>query len=151
MPGRAQTLAADVSCAATSLHSLMVDCFVWWSAMARFTSMCTLVVWSLTPFSTPGCVSVGLVILFDDGAGLVLGLSPVSKPGSYVAVLSGGALHQGFVTAYAGRRRLPCIVGLVGDAGVLCPLWLLDNLHNGGEMLSRNAFALCIMYLKPAM
>jgi len=38
--------------------------------------------WSLTPFRMPGCVSAGLVFLFDDGAGLVLGLSPASKPGS---------------------------------------------------------------------
>jgi len=80
----------------------------------------------------------------------MLGLSPVSKPGSCsdVAVLSGGDLHQGFVAGNAGKRRLPCIVGLV--AGVLCPLSLLDDLHKGGEMLSRIAFALCIMYLKPA-
>jgi len=117
--------------------------------------MCTLGVWSLAPYSTPkrpNCMSAGLVFLFHDSAGLVLRLSPVSQPSSCsdVAVLSGGDLHPGFVVGNAGRRRLPCIVGLVDDAGVLCPLSLLDDLHNGGGMLSRNAFALCIMYLKPA-
>jgi len=113
----------------------------------------------MTPFSTPGCVSAGLrytacpLLLFDDRAELVRGLSPGSKPGSCsdVAVLSGGHLHQGFVAGNAGKRRLPCIAGLVGDAGVLYPLSLLNfDLLNFGEVLSRNAFVLCIMYLKPA-
>jgi len=103
-------LAVAVSCAATSLHSLRVGCFVSWSA--------------------------GCVFQFEDGVGLVPGLSPAPLLGSYAAVLSRGDLHQGFVEGHADRRRLPCIVGLVGDAGVLCLLSLLGDLCNGGEILS---------------
>jgi len=110
--------------------------------------MCTLVVWSLTPLGTSGRVSAGVICLFDGRAGL--GLSPVSHPSSCsdVAVLSGGDLHQGFVAGKASKRGLPCIVSLVGDAGVLCPLWLLGDLRNGGEVLSPNAFALCTIYFE---
>jgi len=108
-----------------------------------FTSMCTQIVWSLTPFATPGYVLSWLVCLFDDVAGLALGFSPVSRPSSCldVPMLSRGGLHQGFMVGNAGRRLLFCIVFLVGDAGILCPLSLLDDLHNCGEVLSCNAFA----------
>jgi len=98
------SMAVDVSCATTSLHSLRVGCVVWWS------------------LGLPGCVSAGLVFLLADRVGLVPGLTPALTPGSYAAVLSGGDLHKGFVAGSGGRRRLPCIVGLVGDAGVFPPL-----------------------------
>jgi len=73
----AVSLAADVSCAVTLLHSLRVGCVVWWS------------------LSLPGCVPAGLVSLLADGVGLVPGLMPALTQDSYAAVLSGGDLQRG--------------------------------------------------------
>jgi len=70
-----------------------------------------------------------------DRVGLVLGLFPAPLPGSYAYVLSGGDLHHGVVEGSSGMRRLTCIFGLVGDAGVLCSLSLLGGLCPGGDML----------------
>jgi len=66
-----------------------------------------------------------------DGVGLVLGL-PV-----YVLVYtaSGAGLLHGVDEGGAGRCRLTCSFGRLGDPVVLCPLSLLGDLRPSGDIL----------------
>jgi len=66
----------------------------------------------------------------------VLGLLPAPLTDSYVYMVSGGGLLHGVVEGGSGRWRLTCNFGLLGDAGVLCPLSLLDNLFPSSGLLA---------------